>query len=251
MTQTLSSLAITPTPLKPADTWPAASAALKRLDELRTLLAIELKAQPGPGEALLTALGGADVSERELEIFSLLQQTDDYWTDPGKNAESRRDRLVPALQRALRDEASVRIHERDLESGYLVCLPDSPDQSPALTYASLHVQLHDDEHVEMAGALAISEEQGRTLLMLPGLGIMGFATQALMLATLARWLNTATLQDALLNTMERRHQDQLFKIIQDADLYLEPFKAEDLQLQPVTTTPLHACPGSPAEQAAQ
>ncbi|KPX12733.1 Uncharacterized protein ALO73_05101 [Pseudomonas syringae pv. daphniphylli] len=124
------------------------------LDELRTLLAIELKAQPGPGEALLTALGGADVSERELEIFSLLQQTDDYWTDPGKNAESRRDRLVPALQRALRDEASVRIHERDLESGYLVCLPDSPDQSPALTYASLHVQLHDDEHVEMAGALA-------------------------------------------------------------------------------------------------
>ncbi|RMV17421.1 membrane-targeted effector domain-containing toxin [Pseudomonas savastanoi] len=241
MTQTLSSLAITPTPLKPADTWPAASAALKRLDELRTLLAIELKAQPGPGEALLTALGGADVSERELEIFSLLQQTDDYWTDPGKNAESRRDRLVPALQRALRDEASVRIHERDLESGYLVCLPDSPDQSPALTYASLHVQLHDDEHVEMAGALAISEEQGRTLLMLPGLGIMGFATQALMLAALARWLNTATLQDALLNTMERRHQDQLFKIIQDADLYLEPFKAEDLQLQPVTTTPfMHA-----------
>ncbi len=87
----------------------------------------------------------------------------------------------------------------------------------------------------------ISEEQGRTLLMLPGLGIMGFATQALMLATLARWLNTATLQDALLNTMERRHQDQLFKIIQDADLYLEPFKAEDLQLQPVTTTPfMHA-----------
>ncbi|KPB33822.1 putative cysteine peptidase toxin [Pseudomonas syringae pv. maculicola] len=43
MTQTLSSLTITPTPLKPADTWPAASAALKRLDELRTLLAIELR----------------------------------------------------------------------------------------------------------------------------------------------------------------------------------------------------------------
>lgn len=170
MTQTLPPLAITPTPPTPADTWPAASAALKRLDELRTLLASELETQPGPSEALLTALGESDVSERELEIFSLLQQTDDYWTDPGEAGESRRDRLVPALQLALRDEASVRIHERDLESGYLACLPDSPEQpqSPALTYASLHVQLHDDEQIEMAGVLAISQEKERTLLMLPG-----------------------------------------------------------------------------------
>ncbi|MCF5222421.1 membrane-targeted effector domain-containing toxin [Pseudomonas syringae] len=243
MTQKLPPLAITPTPLTPADTWPAASAALKRLDELRTLLASELETQPGPSEALLTALGESDASERELEIFSLLQQIDDYWTAPGETAESRRDRLVPALQRALRDEASVRIHERDLESGYLACLPDSSGQpqSPALTYASLHVQLHDDEHVEMAGVLAISQEQERTLLMLPGLGIIGFATQALMLATVARWLNTPTLQDALLNTLEQDHQDPLFTINQEADLYLEPFTAADLQLQAVTTAPfMHA-----------
>ncbi|WP_058971712.1 membrane-targeted effector domain-containing toxin [Pseudomonas syringae] len=243
MTQTLPPLAITPTPPTPADTWPAASAALKRLDELRTLLASELETQPGPSEALLTALGESDVSERELEIFSLLQQTDDYWTDPGEAGESRRDRLVPALQLALRDEASVRIHERDLESGYLACLPDSPEQpqSPALTYASLHVQLHDDEQIEMAGVLAISQEKERTLLMLPGLGIMGFATQALMLATLAQWLNTPRLRDALLNNLERQHQDRLTEISRDTDLYLEPFTAADVQLQPITTAPfVHA-----------
>ncbi|RMR01681.1 hypothetical protein ALP93_01280 [Pseudomonas syringae pv. helianthi] len=244
MTQTLPPLALapqtlTPVPLTPADTRPAAAAALNRLDELRTLLAAELEALPGPEDALLTVLDGSDVSERELEIFSLLQQIDDYWTDPGESGESRRDRLVPALQRALRDEACVRIHERDLESGYLACLPDS--SGPALTYSSLRVQLHDDEQVEMAGVLAMSQDQGRTLLMLPGLGIIGFDTQAVMLATLARWLNTPTLRGALLNNLEKRYQDRLTGIIQDADLYLEPFTTADVQLQPVTTAPfVHA-----------
>ncbi|EGH32246.1 type III effector HopAC1, partial [Pseudomonas syringae pv. japonica str. M301072] len=121
--------------MTPGDTWPDASAALKRLDELRTLLARELNALPQAGEALLSALTGADVSERELEIFSLLQQIDDYWTDPGETGESRRDRLVPALQRAMLDEARVRVHERDLDSGYLACLPESPEQAQGLALA--------------------------------------------------------------------------------------------------------------------
>ncbi|RMM80935.1 Type III effector HopAC1 [Pseudomonas coronafaciens pv. striafaciens] len=232
---------LTPVPLKPAGTWPAAAAALQRLDELRTVLAGELQALPTPADSLLIALEGSDVSERELEIFSLLQQVDDYWTASGETGESRRERLVPALQRALRDEACVRIHERDIESGYLVCLPDSPDnpQGAALTYSSLRLQLqlHDDEQVEMAGVLAISQEQGLTLLMLPGLGIMGFATQPMMLATLARWLNTPTLRDALLNNLEKHHQDRLAEINQDADLFLEPFTADDVHLQPVTNAP--------------
>ncbi|EPN07845.1 type III effector HopAC1, partial [Pseudomonas syringae pv. actinidiae ICMP 18804] len=108
-------------------------------------------------------------------------------------------------------------------------------------YASLHVQLHDDEQIEMAGVLAISQEKERTLLMLPGLGIMGFATQALMLATLAQWLNTPRLRDALLNNLERQHQDRLTEISRDTDLYLEPFTAADVQLQPITTAPfVHA-----------
>ncbi|MBI6670410.1 membrane-targeted effector domain-containing toxin [Pseudomonas syringae] len=228
-----------PVPMTPGDTWPDASAALKRLDELRTLLARELNALPQAGEALLSALTGADVSERELEIFSLLQQIDDYWTDPGETGESRRDRLVPALQRAMLDEARVKVHERDIDSGYLACLPESPEQAqgPALACSTLWVQLHDDEQIEMAGVLVISQDQGRTLLMLPGLGITGFATQAMLLETLAQWLNTPTLRDTLLGNAQRQHQERLAEIVQDADLYLEPFTAADVQLQPVTTAP--------------
>ncbi|PBP99295.1 membrane-targeted effector domain-containing toxin [Pseudomonas congelans] len=234
---------LTPVPETPVDTWPGASAALKRLDELRTLLARELDALPRPGEALLSALEGTDVSERELEIFSLLQQIDDYWSAPGETGESRRDRLVAALQRALHDEARVRIHERDLDSGYLACLPESPDQAQdsALACSTVRVQLHDDEQIEMAGVLVISEGQGRTLLMLPGLGITGFATQAMVITSLAQWLNTPGLRDALLSNAERQHQDRLAEILQDADLYLEPFTAADVHLQPVTTAPfIHA-----------
>ncbi|MCI3947441.1 type III effector [Pseudomonas syringae] len=239
MTQTQTASALTPVSLTPADTWPAASAALKRLDELRTVLAGELLTQPAPGDALLAALGGSDVSERELEIFSLLQQVDDYWLVPGETGESRRERLVPALQRAVRDEASVRIHERDLESGYLACLPDPAEQphDPAPVYSSLSVQLHDDEQVEMAGVLTISLETEHTLLMLPGIGIMGFASKAQMAHSLARWLNTPRLRGALFNCMERRHQEPLAAISQDADLYLEPFTAADLHVKPVTTAP--------------
>ncbi|WP_024644746.1 membrane-targeted effector domain-containing toxin [Pseudomonas syringae] len=239
MTHTLPPVLITPVPLAPADTWPAASAALGRLDELRTLLADELQALPRPGETLLTAIGGVDSAERELEIFSLLQQIDDFWTAPGETGESRRERLEPALQRALRDEASVRIHERDLESGYLACLPALSEvpQDAALTYHSLSVQLHDDEQLELAGVLAISQGQDRTLLLLPGIGIMAFANQALMGETLARWLNTPSLQSGLLNTVERQQQERLAEIIQDADLYLEPFTAADVQLQPLNTAP--------------
>ncbi|MCF5552893.1 type III effector, partial [Pseudomonas syringae] len=242
MTQTPPSLDFnlstpSPVPMTPSDTWAGASAALKRLDELRTLLARELDALPQAGEALLSALDGADVSERELQIFGLLQQIEDYWTDPGETGESRRDRLLPALQRSLHDEARVRIHERDLDSGYLACLPDSPDQEgPALAYSTVRVQLHDDEQIEMAGVLVISQDQGRTLLMLPGLGISGFATQAMMVATLVQWLNTPTLRDALLSNAQRQHQERLTEILQDADLYLEPFTAADVQLQPVVTT---------------
>ncbi|WP_439850430.1 dermonecrotic toxin domain-containing protein [Pseudomonas syringae] len=239
MTHTLSPVVLTPVPLAPADTWPAASAALHRLDELRIALAGELQALPSPGETLLTAIGGVDPAKRELEISSLLQQIDDFWADLGETAESRRDRLVPALQRALRDEASVRIHERDLESGYLACLPaaSAEPQDPALTYHSLSVQLHDDEQLEMAGALVISQGQDRTLLALPGLGLIAFASQALMRETVARWLNSPTLQSGLLNTIDRQQQERLAAIREDADLYLAPFTAADVQLQPVSSAP--------------
>ncbi|QHE99518.1 dermonecrotic toxin domain-containing protein [Pseudomonas cannabina] len=235
----LTPITLTPVPLTPADTWPAASAALGRLDELRILLASELQALPIPGEGLLTAINAADLHQREQEIASLLQQIDDYWSASGETGERRRDRLVPALQRAHRDEASVRVHERDLESGYLACLPAASDESQEqpLSYHSLTIQLHDDEQLELAGALAISQGQERTVLFLPGLGIMGFASQALMRHTLARWLNTPTLQGGLLNTVERQQQEGLNEITQDADLYLEPFAAADVQLQRLTTDP--------------
>ena len=201
---------LTPVPVTPVDTWSGASAALKRLDELRTLLARELDALPRPGEALLSALEGTDVSERELEIFSLLQQIDDYWSAPGETGETRRDRLVAAVQRALHDEARVRIHERDLDSGYLACLPESPDQAQdsAPACSTVRVQLHDDEQIEMAGVLVISEGQGRTLLMLPGLGITGFATQAMMITSAVTHINNFLLRVVAMVSSSTSEQGQ-------------------------------------------
>ncbi|OCR26983.1 type III effector [Pseudomonas syringae] len=233
---------LTPVPQFPAITLPMATAALKRLDELSARLDHELKALPAPDEVLLNALAAPNSAQRASEVSRLLQRINDYWDASSQTGERRYEQFVAGLKRALRDEVSVKIHERDLYPDYAACLPASPGRgensvaSPTTAY-SLHLQLHDDELLEIAGALVFSQVQGRTLLMLPGVGVTGFASQAEMRETLAQWLNAPQLKDALLGCLGQRDQDRLAEIHKDPDLEAEPFIAADLQLQPLTEEP--------------
>ena len=233
---------LTPVPQFPTVSLPMATAALKSLGELSASMTHELKALPVPDELLLNALAASNAAQRASEISRLLQRINDYWDAPSQTGESRYEHFITGMKRALRDEVSVKIHERDLAPDYAACLPASPSRlenptaSTTTTY-SLHIQLQDDERVEVAGALVISLARGRTLLMLPGFGAAGFATQVAMRETLVQWLNTSQFKDALLNNLRQRHQDQLADINDDPDLHLEPFIDADLQLQPLTRQP--------------
>ncbi|GFM80953.1 type III effector [Pseudomonas cichorii] len=226
----------------PDDTLPAASAALKRLAELSTSLQTELSELPTAQDALLDAITTSDASQREQEVARLLQSIDDYWDSPSASDGTRYEKFLTGMQQALRDELSVKIHERDLTTQYLACLPasrrqsDSPRAVPPKSF-SLHVRLQEQEQVEVAGALVMSQDQGHTLLIMPGVGATGFTSQAQMLETLPNWLNSPTLRDALFNCIEQRHQDVLTEIGNDPDLHLEPFTAADLLLTPTSDSP--------------
>jgi hypothetical protein len=233
---------LTPVPQSPIETLPAATAALKRLDERRSSLATELKALPGPHIALLKAIDNAEAPALEREIASLQQRLDDYWHTPDGLGETRYERFLNSLKQGLRDDVSLKLHERDLEPRHAACLPVSstrPGESgtPATKNFSLHIQLHDDEQVEMAGALVMVHEQGHVLLALPGLGAEGFASQDEMREALAQWLNTPALKETLFNSLEQSCQDRLEEIGRDADVYLEPLTAADVRLQPITGEP--------------
>ncbi|MDO7927306.1 membrane-targeted effector domain-containing toxin [Pseudomonas sp. KFB-139] len=226
----------------PDDTLPAASAALKRLAELSTSLQTELGELPTAQDTLLDAITTSDTSQRELEVARLLQRIDDYWDSPSASDGTRYEKFLTGMQQTLRDELSVKIHERDLTTQYLACLPasrrrsDSPTAVPPKIF-SLHVKLQEQEQVEVAGALVMSQDQGHTLLIMPGIGATGFTSQAQMLETLPDWLNSPTLRDALFNCIEQRHQDVLTEIGNDPDLHLEPFTAADLLLTPISDSP--------------
>ncbi len=221
------------------DTLPAASAALKRLSELSTSLLTDLKALPAVDDALLDA----DTSRQEQETVRLLKRINDYWDAPTASDGTRYEKFLTGMQQALRDELSIKIHERDLGTQYLACLPasrrrsDSPSPVAARNFA-LHVHVQENEQAEVAGALVMSRDpQGHTLLVLPGIGATGFTSLENMCETLCVWLNDPTLKDALLNCLEQRHQDVLTAIAEDADLHLEPFTAADLMLTPIVGDP--------------
>ncbi|AHF65669.1 membrane-targeted effector domain-containing toxin [Pseudomonas cichorii] len=222
----------------PDDTLPAASAALKRLAELSASLLTDLNALPAVDDDLLDA----DASRQEQETVRLLQRINDYWDAPSASDGTRYEKFLTGMQQALRDELSIKIHERDLAAHYIACLPasrrrsDTPQTVPARNFA-LQVQLQENEQAEVAGALVMSREQGHTLLVLPGIGATGFSSQTEMRETLANWLNDPTLKDALFNCFEQRYQDVLTAIDNDPDLHLEPFTANDLLLKPIVGAP--------------
>lgn len=228
----------TPAPQLPADTLPAAVAALARLADLSSRLNAELTRLPSVDDDLLDALDASDATQQTQQIAGLLQRLDDYW-DLGKDASaSRADVLINGWQQALQDELSVKIHEDKMQAQYADCLPATASQTPTTTACfDLHVQLAQNQEVEVAGALVMSHAQGHTLLVLPGIGATGFASQAEMSTHLARWLNDPLLQGALLNCVEQRHQDLLASVGQHPDLYLEPFTAAHVLLRPVDAAP--------------
>nr|WP_236442892.1 membrane-targeted effector domain-containing toxin [Pseudomonas syringae] len=227
----------TPTPvaLTPTETWPSASAALQRLARQTAALAAELDRLPAAHEALLATLTESQAAERELETFTLLQRIDDYWIEPREGGGSRHDAFAMALQQMLHDEVQLKIHEHDLDRDYAACLPDAND--PSITCMSVHVQFNDEQPVEIAGALALSIHQARTLLMLPGLGITGFATQTELRETLAHWLNTPATQHTVLACLPLQQQDLVAHLNADPDLYLEPFGTDHVLLQSITGSP--------------
>lgn len=233
---------LTPVPQSPIETLPVATAALKKLDELSSSFANELMTLPTPDVALLNAIDNPDAPALELEIASLQQRLDDYWHTPDEVGETRYERFLNGMKQSLRHDVSIKLHERDLEPRHAACLPVSstrPGESatPGTENFSLHIQLHEEEQVEMAGALVMVHDQGHCLLALPGLGAKGFAGQDEMRETLAQWLNTPAMKEALFNSLEQSCQDRLAEIGGDADVYLEPLTAADVRLQPITGEP--------------
>ncbi|WP_434678368.1 membrane-targeted effector domain-containing toxin [Pseudomonas sp. R1-18] len=227
------------------DTSSAASAALDRLRALNVSLQAELQALPVPDE-VLSAVAASDSVLVEQRTSALLRQLDAYWDAPSASGETRYEKLLSAMPSALRDELTIKIHERDLSPAHEACLPslhrrvDGPQMVPTTHYA-LHVQLADDEPVEVAGALVMVHEQGQILLVLPGIGATGFSSLADLRKTLVQWLNDPDLKGAVLDNIEQRHQDLLAELDSDPDQHVEPFSAADLILAPIIDSPyMHA-----------
>jgi hypothetical protein len=226
----------------PKDTLPGAALALKRLSELSTRLRTELEQLPAVESALLDALIDQDANSLERQKASLLQHIDDFWgatTEPGEN---RYAVFLAAMGQALRDELSLKCHERNIGPQYIGCLPPSAlpagqEAGPAPEHFCLQVQLQDELWVELAGALAMAHPQGHVLLVLPGVGATGFASKTEMAQTLMQWLNEPVSKYALINCMSLRSQDWLAAFDSDPDMYIEPFSSADLRLQPVTGDP--------------
>lgn len=215
----------------PEATFPLAAAALTRLSELNVALTDELKSLPKPQ---------ANASTTEADINTLLKQIDDYWQAPSAQGKSRRTVFIEGMEQALRDELVLKTHERTLDQQYASCAPaptGSQHVDHSLEVSTLHVQMNNNTLCEIAGALVFTTAQGLILLVLPGVGAEGFATRTALGAALVQWLNHDVLRNALFNNAELRDQCLIQSISSDPELYLEPFTAADLLLQPVTGKP--------------
>jgi hypothetical protein len=232
----------TPPAPYPTGTLAGASAALKRLGELSTRLRAELERLPAAESALLDAIIDQDAASLHGHQASLLQRVDRFWATTTEPDENRYTAFLAAMSQALRDELSLKCHERNIEARYIGCLPphsppEGQDAGPAPENYCLQVQLQDELWVELAGALAMAHPQGHVLLVLPGVGAMGFASRTDMAKTLMQWLNEPVSKHALINCMSLRSQDWLTAVESDPDVYIEAFSSADLRLQPVTGDP--------------
>ncbi|MEB0079229.1 membrane-targeted effector domain-containing toxin [Pseudomonas sp. CCI3.2] len=201
------------------------SVLLSRLTALSTTLTNELAHLPEP---------------EGLTLQEIHNRIDFFWSAPSAQNTPRRELFIAGIGQAMRDEVALKIADGSLHSIYNECLPLSATDSGAYLAPelySLQLKLNDQNTVELAGALVIIAHQGPTLLALPGYGVEGFSSRALLLESLTHWVNNSALRSLLLNNVEQRFQALLLEIETDPDLFLEPFDTLDWQLTPIADTP--------------
>ncbi|MEA9976225.1 MULTISPECIES: membrane-targeted effector domain-containing toxin [unclassified Pseudomonas] len=177
---------------------------------------------------------------QDLTLQEMQNRIDFFWVAPSAQGTPRREVFIAGIEQALRDEVALKISDGCLHPAYRDCLPlpaaDSGERlAPA--FHSLQLKLNDQNTIELAGALVIINHQGPTLLVLPGYGVEGFASHALLVETLTNWANDSALRSLLLNNAEQRVQNMLLDIEADPDLFLEPVDALDWQLTFIADKP--------------
>ena len=219
-----------------------AAAALQSLKVWQTRLSAELAHLPKAPQALLDALKAKDTSQIETQVEAFLAQLKQFWLDQSAFDDSRRSWFVASLAQSFRDEAAFKAHERELSREAAQCLPvfskteQKSPQDSTKTHA-LHIRINDQTLAEINGALVMGAESGRTLLALPGISLVEFATQQAFLETIVAWLNDPVLRWALLVNADQRHQEAALAVIEDSQLFIEAFSLADVRLQAITTKP--------------
>ncbi|MFY1666367.1 dermonecrotic toxin domain-containing protein [Pseudomonas sp. Pseu.R1] len=216
-----------------------ASDALTQLDQTATLLFKELKHLPTPGQAMLDALQAKDHAQVTLLLVDLIKALDHYWQAPSALEQSRTTLFAARLKRALRDEATLKEYEGELQPEAKQCLADaeSPTAPDSVISHALSVQLNEQSLAEIKGALVMSTASGRTLLALPGSGLTEHTSHATMRKTLANWLNDETQRWTVLANTDLRHQAAIRAVTSDSDLSLDAFNEAHIQLQLINTAP--------------
>lgn len=231
----------TPTRLTPSTTHLAASAALGRLAQTHTSLSVETSQLPKPQQPLLDALKVGNQEQITPEFTKLMKAIDDYWLAPSAGGLTRHALFVASLKASLLDEAVLKSHEGKLGLNPWQCLPssaaDNETTQPQAKAFSLQVKFDDQIWVDIKGALVMSEGTGRTLLALPGCGMTEYSTHKALCETLAQWLNDGELRRALLINADQRHQDAVFAVADDTDLFIDAFEFSDVHLEPIAGDP--------------
>lgn len=232
----------TPVRATPAATQPGASAALKRLIQTDAMLSEEMRHLPEASPSLLAALNSESKADVGQELASLLQQIAGFWSAPSASGPSRTELFAVRLEQTICDEVLLKSHENDLSPDAAACVArtsgaSSEDERRQIRVSTLSVQLSETTRMEIRGALVMSQQTGRTLLALPGSGLTEFASPQALCETLAQWLNDPELRRALLINADQCHQDAMFAVADDPDLFIEAFSAGDVQLQAISGNP--------------
>jgi len=220
---------------------PATPSILNRLNELNMSLATELKLMPA---AQTVWLQFANIAEDERPAHTceqLLAEVQRYWSAPGAQGTPRSEMFVSGLEQTLRDAVALGIQEHRLHAEYAACLPSVTaldEQHTAPRVCTLSVQLNEHTTAEIHGALVMTLDEAHTLLWIPGFGVEGFASPTAMREAITQWINDKALRTVLLSNALLSHQDVLFDIETQSDLFLEmPFNATHWQLTPIADKP--------------
>jgi hypothetical protein len=209
---------------------------LHRLTNIAATLTQELSSLPSASalgvDALSQSLKGMTPRHPSQ---SLKQKISDYWAAPSANGMPRLQLFALAMDHSLRDELALKTADGTLHQNYWRCLTGTDQQ--ASTASALSLQLNEQAVAEIAGALVMTAPDGHTLLSIPGFGLEAFGSRQLMFETLTSWINNPTLRMPLLRNIEQRLAQAVLTVEQDADLFLEPFKAQHWCLTTIDKQP--------------